>query len=469
MAKPLDTFLSFIRRNVSPTTTAGVPGTAIFGGFVQSEEKNANLASREERYKTYSEILANTSIVAAGTRYFLNLVGKAAWKFVPSEADTDSKFADLAEEYLTSDPATPWHRIVRRAAMYRFYGFSIQEWTAKRRDDGQFTMADVAPRAQLTIERWDMNDDGSVLGVIQRSPQTMRDLYIPRDKVMYIVDDTLSDSPEGLGLFRHLVEPAQRLKRYEQLEGFGYEGDLRGIPIGRGPFSKLQELVEAGDLSVTQRTAIEKPLRDFIKNHTKTAKLGLLFDSVTYETKDEAGRASNAKQWDVDLLKAGATSFADNAKAIERLNRELARILGVEQLLLGESGGSFALAKSKTNSFFLLVDGTLVDVTSGIKNDLIGSLWRLNGWPDEMKPTPKPEAVRFRDVEQIAAALRDMATAGAILAPDDPVIAELRDLMGVSPPSEVSEEDLALVGREDEMRRGGLLQARGKDRPEEDK
>ncbi len=467
-SKPLDGFLSRLRRAVSPTSTAGAPGTAVFGGFIQSDEKNANLGSREERYKTYSEILANTSIVAAGTRYFLNLVGKATWKFVPSEADTDEKFAELAEEYLTEDPATPWHRIIRRAAMYRFYGFSIQEWTAKRREDGGLTMADVAPRAQLTIDQWDMNVDGSVLGVLQRSPQTMKSLYIPRQKMMYIVDDTLSDSPEGLGLFRHLVEPAQRLKRYEQLEGFGYETDLRGIPIGRAPFSKLQEMENSGEISKAQRIGIEKPMRDFIKNHTKTAKLGMLFDSITYETRDEAGKASNAKQWEVELLKAGATSFRDNANAIERLNRELARILGVEQLLLGESGGSFALAKSKTNSFFLLVDGTLVDVTAGVADDLIGALWRLNGWPEEMKPTPKPEAVRFRDVEQIAAALRDMATAGAILAPDDPVIGEIRDLMGVSPPTEVSEEDLMLAGREDEMRRGGLLQRRDVDRTDEE-
>lgn len=435
---------------MSPTETIGAPGTAVFGGFIQTEEKNVNLSSREERYKTFSEILANTSIVAAGTRYFLNLVAKADWTFAPSEADTDGKFAAMAEEALTEDPSTSWQRIVRRAAMYRFYGFSIQEWTARRREDGVLTFADIAPRAQLTIEKWDLDEEGNVLGALQRSPQTQQELYLPRPKLLYIVDDTLSDSPEGLGLFRHLVAPAQRLARYEQLEGFGFETDLRGIPLGRGPFSRLAEQVEAGTISQAQRIKIEAPVRSFIKNHIKTAKIGMLLDSIVYETKDEAGRPSNVPQWSVELLKGSATSFAENAAAIERLNREIARILGVEQLLLGSSSvGSFALSRDKTSAFFLLVDSALKELEDAIKSDLLQVLWDLNGWPDEMMPEPSTEAVKQTDVEAIAATLRDMATAGATLDPADPVIGEVRDLMGVSrPPEELiaqQVEDAALT------------------------
>ncbi len=449
MAKPLERFLSSFRRTkVPPTVTVGVPGTAVFGGFVQDGEKNANLGSREERYKTYSEILANASIVAAGTRYFLNLVAKAKWTFIPSEADVDGRFAEMTEQALTDDPRTPWHRIVRRAAMYRFYGFSVQEWTARRGDDGWLTFADVAPRAQLTVDRWDMAEDGAVLGVIQRSPQTSRDIYIPRSKLLYVVDDTLSDSPEGLGLFRHLVAPAQRLFRYEQLEGFGFEADLRGVPIGRGPFTELANRVASGEISQADREAAEAPLRKFIQNHIKTSKLGMLLDSIVYESKDEAGRPSPNKQWDIELMKGSATSFAENARAIERLNREMSRILGVEQLMLGsDSSGSFALSKDKTDSFFLLVEGSQTEVREAVGNDLVDVLWRLNGWPDEMKPTARTDAVRPSDVERVAVTLRDMAAAGAVLAPDDPVVSEMRDLMGVSRPLEITvdAEDAALL------------------------
>ncbi len=451
MGKHIDNFLSRFRRKVAPTDTAGTPGTAIFGGFVIDEEKDPNLSSREERYKTYSEILANTSIVAAGTRYFLNLIAKAEWTFVPAEGHLEGeKFAELAKEMLTEDPRTSWHRVVRRAAMYRFYGFSIQEWTAKRRDDGLITFEDIAPRAQLTIERWDVDETGMVLGMLQRSPQTQEELYIPRTKTLYMVDDTLSDSPEGLGLFRHLVSSASRLARYEQLEGFGFETDLRGVPVGRGPFTELASMVEAGTISQAQRTQIEAPLRKFIGNHVKTAKLGILLDSITYESKDEAGRASSAKQWDVELLKSSGTSFAENAAAIERLNRELARVLGVEQLLLGAGAqGSFALSRDKTAAFFLLVDAALNEVKETVEDDLLVRLWELNGFPVDAMPKISTEAIRFTDVEQVAAVLRDVATAGAPIDINDPIINEVRRLMGMPPAPDRSledDEDSALTG-----------------------
>ncbi|AKQ75846.1 portal protein [Roseobacter phage RDJL Phi 2] len=473
--KPLEALGALLGRNnkktVAPTDTAGAPGVAVHGGVIQVEEKNANLASREERYKTYSEILANTSIVAAGTRYFLNLTAKAEWGFTPSDKDTDGKFAELAEEILTKDPKTPWHRIVRRAAMYRFYGFSIQEWTARRRDDGILTLADVAPRAQSTITKWDLLDDGSVQGVIQQSPQTMAELYIPRQKVLYLVDDTLSDSPEGLGLFRHLTAPAQRLARYEQLEGFGFETDLRGIPVGRAPFTDLAAAVKAGEITQAQRIAIEKPLRDFIQNHVKSAKLGMLLDSITYETKDEAGRPSSAKQWEIELLKGSATSFKENAEAIERINREMARILGVEQLLLGEGNGSYALSADKTSSFFLLVDGALTEIREAVADDLLTTIWQLNGWDPDMKPELTTEAVRHTDVQEVAAVLRDMASAGAVLDLNDPIINEVRDLLGLSHAPEQedlgNDEDAALTGNSGKKEEGSVEDGEG-DLPEDE-
>ena len=433
-----DNILSRFRpRRIEPTDTLGVPGAALYGGYVQERERSSDLASHDSRYQTYADILSNTSIVAAGVRYFVNLVGGAAWSFAPSEADVGGEYAERTEAMLTRDPVTPWHRVIRRAAMYRFYGFSSQEWTAGRRDDGWLTFADIAPRAQSTIERWDVDPTGVMLGAIQISPQTHREIYLPREKLLYIVDDTLSDSPEGLGLFRHLVSPARRLSRYEQLEGFGFETDLRGIPIGRAPFSELAAMQERGELSEVQRQQMEEPLRRFVENHVRTPKLGLILDSMVYRTLNEAETPSQVRRWDVDMFKGSASSFAENAAAIERLNREIARILGVEQLLLGAGQGSYALSRDKTHQFYLLVDGALTEIREAVERDLLRTLWMLNGWPSEMMPELRTEAVQYTDIQQIGATLRDMATAGALLDENDPVIGEVRDLMGVSRPDAV--------------------------------
>lgn len=439
----------FLRQPVKPSTVQGAPGFSVVGGYLETRERGRELATSDARYTSYSEMLSNVSVVAAGVRYFLNLVAGASWSFTAAEHPDGERMAELAEAILTDDPRTSWARVVRRAAMYRFYGFSLQEWTAMRHEDGHYTLKDVQPRAQSTIKRWDVADDGTVLGVGQESPQTTQELYIPRAKLLYMVDDTLSDSPEGLGMFRHLVEPAARLRRYEQLEGTGFEGDLRGIPVGRGPFRDIEEKVKSGAMTKEDAIKLVKPLRDFMRSHIRSEKLALQLDSGTYETRDEAVRPSSVRQWDLELLNGGSTSFAEVAQAIERVNREMARVLGVEQLLLGgDGGGAFALGKDKTSSFFLLVDGALREIREQVADDLLKTVWRLNGWDLKSMPVVDTEAVRHTDVAEAAAVLRDLATSGAVLDPNDPAINELRDALGLSHaiPVEMDDEEDASLG-----------------------
>lgn len=449
-----------------PTQTIGSMGTAVYGGYVESPEESAELTG-SRKFKTYSEMLANTTIVSAGVRYFLAVMGKATWTFTPSEADTDGRFAALAEEIVTNDPATPWHRIVKRAGMYRFHGFSVQEWTARRREDGVMTFLDVSPRAQKTIERWDVDPEtGEVRGVFQRIPQTGREVYLPRAKIMYVVDDSLSDSPEGLGLFRHVVKTAKRLQTLERLEGLGFETDLRGIPVGRGPFAALAAMETAGEITAAQRIMIEKPMRDFIENHLRNASSGLLLDSATYRDLSDAARPTQTPQWTVDLMKGGSTSLEPLNVAINRCNQEMARVLGVEHLLLGGDGGggSYALSKDKSEAFFLNVNGALQEVRQAVVDDLLVTAWQLNGWPDEMMPEVEVEEVSFADVELITAALRDLAASGAPLVPGDPAVNEVRGLLGLSPapePEDMDPEDAA-IGNEDDETEGSV------DDPEEE-
>lgn len=416
-----------------PTEAVGVGGTAIYGGHIATTEKDARLTGRQ-RYETFSNILTNVSIVAAGIRYFLNLVAKAGWRVEP--ADDSPKAKELADtvKNVMDNMERPWHRIVRRSAMYRFYGFSVQEWIAKRREDGLMGFEDIEPRPQITIERWDTEPSGKVLGAVQRNPQTMDEHNIPREKLVYLVDDSLSDSPEGLGLLRHCVEPAHRLRRYEQLEGFGFEGDLRGIPIGRGPFTELAKMVKAGTISATQKTALELPLRQFIEQHVKNPQLGMLLDSQPWSTTDEKHSPSGLPQWAIELLDGGTYSLAEVHTAIVRVNTELARILGVEHLLLGadSAGGAFALSKDKSHNFGLIIDSTLKEIREQYQKDWLGPLWLLNGWPEELKPTLKTEQVAYRDIEQIASVLREMAQAGIVLDREDEAVLEVFDLLGLS-------------------------------------
>lgn len=433
---------------VRPTKTEGVPGTAIFGGYIVENEKNAQL-SGTLKYRTYSDLLANVSIVAAGTRFFLNLVSRSKWVVEPADDTPQAEEFKERVEAMMEDMETPWHRVVRRAAMYRFYGFSIQEWTAKRNEDGSIGMKDIAPRPQLTIIQWDRDDNGNIVGVIQQSPQDYEEIYLNREKLVYVVDDTLNDSPEGLGLFRHIVKPSQELQRFEQLEGFGYEADLRGIPIGKAPLGELTTLVNDGLINEQQKSAIMEPLENFIANHIKNPRLGLVLDSSPYRARDEGSSPSGNEQWGIELLQSSASSAAEVSKAIERKNQEIARVLGVEGLLLGSSQhGSQALSTDKSHNFALVVSSTLGELAESFEKDFIGTIWKLNGWPEEMKPSFTTESSVYRDVTKITAALKDMATAGAVLHPEDPAIDEVRELLGLSKQTvlDMFDEDLPMRG-----------------------
>ena len=185
-------------------------------------------------------------------------------------------------------------------------------------------------------------------------------------------------------------------------------------------------------ITSAERDKLVGPLQEFIQNHIRSSRTGVLLDSATYKNQDESERPSATREWDIELLQGTSSSFAENAAAIERINREMARVLGVEQLLLGTDGGSYALARDKTHAFYLLVEGALTEVREAVETDLLKTLWRLNGWADDMMPVVTTEAVSYTDIAELTAALRDMATAGAVLAPDDPAINEVRDLMGLS-------------------------------------
>lgn len=439
---------------VRPTESVGALGTAIYAGNIQTNERDPRL-SGTEKYRTFGEILANITIVAAGVRFFLNMVAKAKWKAQAPE-DSGEEGEELAERVQTilEGMETPWYRIVRKAAMFPFYGFAVLEWVAKKDEDGTIVFADVENRPQNTIERWDTDETGKVLAVLQRKPQTNVEVAIPREKIVYLVDDSVSDSPEGLGLFRHIVDACARLRRYEQLEGFGYEGDLRGIPLVRAPMTAMREKVKAGTLSKADMEAQLQPLKDFISNHIKNPALGMLLDSEVFRNKDAPASPSGIYQWAVDLLEGGEYSLEQVSRAIERVTMEIARVLGVEHLLLGSQSsgaGSYALSKDKSNNFGLTIDSTLKALREAFKKDLLGPLWLLNGWDPELMPELITDTNATRDLEQVSAVIRDLSAAGVVLDREDDAVGELFELLGLPrPKGQIAvDPDMQLAGKED--------------------
>ena len=112
------------KKKASPNKMLGAPGTPIYGGYIVEREKNPKVIGRE-KYLTFSDALANTPIVAAGVRFFLNLIAKANWVVEASDKNPEAeKMAEYIKEMMHGMD-TSWHRVIRRAAMYRFFGSQI--------------------------------------------------------------------------------------------------------------------------------------------------------------------------------------------------------------------------------------------------------------------------------------------------------------------------------------------------------
>lgn len=427
-----------------PFREMGVSGTAVYGGYVQSREKSSQWTG-QQRYVTIADMAVNASIVAAGIHYFLNLIAHPRWTFEPADDSPEAKdAAELVEDCL-GDMSQSWPRVVRRAGTFRFYGFGAQEWTAKRRLDGRVGLASVEPRPQATIERWSVSDSGEVEGVWQRSPQTGQELGIPRSKLFYLVDDVLSDSPEGVGIFRHLAEPWERLKVYYELEARAFERDLRGTPVGRIPYTLIRQAVRDGDIKEEEAQALVAAMEKFVRLQVKQPDTSITLDSIPYYSQAADGsKVASVQQWGLELLQGGSAAVAEVAAAITRTQTEMARVMSCEHLMMGESSGNRSLSEDKSRNLYLIANAVLADVVAGVERDLVPVICDLNGIPEKARPKPSAEDVAFKDADAVAATLAKMAQAGAVLAPDDEVVKDVRSLMGVSAPPEPSPELMGL-------------------------
>jgi hypothetical protein len=452
MASILDFFrLPARRANAGPFTEAGFGGTAMHGGFVGSAERNPKLVG-SNRWRTAQDLLTNASIVAASVRYFLNLAARPAWK---AEAANDKPAAKEAAEFLESvmhGTDQSWSRIIRRSAIHRFHGFGIHEWQAKRRDDGRTGFAKIRARPPHTIERWDMDEHLEVQGVWQRSPDTSQEIYLPRSKIIYLVDDALTDSPEGLGWYRHLADPWVRLEKYLKLEGIGFERDMSGIPIGRAPISSIKQALKAQGVAEKDLDARANEMlagiNEIVRLKSKASDTGFVLDSQTFvaQNADGAKTISDVKQWDLELLTGEPGSVEELGAAIGRTVWDMALIMGTERLLVGREGaGSLALSENTSQNLFLNINSATGDMAEAYDRDFVGPLWALNGLDPELRPTLKVEDASFKDIEKITRALADMAAAGAVLTPDDPAIDDVRDLAGISRQPEMTPERLGML------------------------
>jgi hypothetical protein len=425
----------------SPFKESGVSGATIVGGYIVSREKNPKLVGTR-KFTTYEDLLANVSIIAAAFRLRNNLLAKPSWSVEAVDDTPEAQYAKELTERIMNEHDSTWQKFVRHAGLFRFMGSAILEWTLFKAEDGTILLKSLENRPMRTITRFEVDPDGSVTGFWQTNGMG-EEYYIPRWKTVYLVDDSIDDSVDGMGLLRHCVEPATRLKNYQDLETQGYERDFRGTLIGKAPLSAIRKAIENGEITEAQGEEAIKALSELVTMARKSGSTGGIVDSATYEGTGSSGdgkQISSTPQWGLEILQGGSNGLSEMADAILRLNYEMARVLGAESLLLGSTNtGSQALATEKAGVLHQTVNSDLKDIASVFRSDLIEPILKLNGIDKALVPTLVVEEVSSRDAEQASKVLKDLVASGAQFLPTDDIFNEIRVDLGYSPQSE---EDL---------------------------
>ena len=385
--------MNILQKLLSPreaTSTEGRIGNDIFNGlYYGRSQRPVPKLTGLSRFKTFDKIHRQLAVVAMSITWYLDLIGAAQWNLEAAEGDEDERVKDLFQQILFEDSATSWEDINKYAAMSRFFGFALQEITARRQDDGSYTLQDIAPRPQNTIESWRIEE-----GVLVAANQSVngRRVEIPIEKLIYIANRAIETGPEGQGLFDVIASDAIRLMDLIKTLDFGFERDLRGIPIGRVPAAEIEEqtsnLTEDEKASVVQ--ALVKPVVDAVKLWRRTDnETGLLLESEThsYEDKDGVQKPTAVRKYDIDLLRGDAQGLKEVQQEVTYLNQNIARALGTEARLLGSSSaGSYALSRDKTDQFSLAIEAQLRDNRREFQRKLIPLFGRLNNIPEELYP-----------------------------------------------------------------------------------
>ena len=158
------------------------PGFTHYNGQVVQRERNYKLRGAR-RYQTFSEMYYTLEVVQTYVETLASRIASLSPVFDPSEADTEGEYAKLFHEFLVQDPSTPFQVYNARSSLYNFFGFSLQEIVPFRRLDGWVSIEDITSVPQSTVYRWLFDDDGRVIGVKQKIPNTQQEVDIPISKI----------------------------------------------------------------------------------------------------------------------------------------------------------------------------------------------------------------------------------------------------------------------------------------------
>ena len=418
--------------------TLGVAGDNTHNGQIRADEFLPELRGKKAIRK-YREMRDNDSTVGAVMYSVEQILRDVDLHVKPANDTPEAKAeADFIESvFVDMDHSLDDH--IAEALGYLSYGFGWFEVMYKRRvgptersakknskfTDGRIGVRKIASRAPWTINKFDVDQNtGDVLGIEQEVGFMGGKNYIPTNKSLYYRTTSLNGDPSGRSILRNAYTSYEYLNNLQAIEAIAVERELAGIPVARIPAEYLSNDASAAQAGFVHD--LQQILRDVKFNEQGY----IVLPSDTYPDKD--GAPSSTRLVDIELMASNGKRNIDINPIVSRYQHDIARSVLSEFLLLGTSGGSYALSKSKTDLFLRALESYIQAIVDVLNKQLVERLWQLNGLNYDLMPKIEAGDVAPHDLREISSFLRNLNGAGIDVSSHPEVIGDLMDIAELS-------------------------------------
>lgn len=365
----------------------------------------------------YREMGTNDPVLAAILYVLTAFTRQVEWKVEPKDKSADAmEAAEFVEEVLFKDMSHPFSDFICEVCSMYMHGFSLFELVWKVRngmskakgksslyDDQKIGVRRLAPRSQLTIWSWNIDEEGDLESVTQVTDLGANS-DIPVEKLLHFRTISKLNNPEGQSVIRPCYVPYVRKKTIEDAEG---RAALRSAGVVDVAIPSEYMLADADD--------DQKAIYQMYKSIATSLSQDRQGSIVTPSDRDDKGN----RLFEVSYIVADSTRAADMTPIVERMDKRMLMTALCDFLLLGQqSTGSFALSSDKTNLFATSLGGYLMSIAEVLNTQLLPKLWSYNGMDPDIMPALVHGDVETVDLTALSSFITALAAAGAPLFPN---------------------------------------------------
>lgn len=426
--------MKLIAKKAPSTSELGAYSVKIDMGYV-SDDYTPSLRDNRKRHRIFKEMADNDPTVGAVLKWIKSVIAGVNWKFSTpdneyNKLDESKKLRDWFSNAIFNDMNMGFGEVMDDVLTMLEFGWAYFEIIYKKRmlgnskyPDSKFGIKKIAIRDQESLDHWEIDEQGDILGLWQRVYSTSKYVFIPMEKSLLFRSSHNRNNPEGYSILRNAYTPWFFMKNIQVAEAIGIERNLAGLPVFYIPGDVLTSTDASDKLVVSM-------YRKILENMKMNERSGLILPSDTYT--DSEGNPTNVQKVRLELLSSNSQKVIDTNSTVSRYENSIARSMLADFIMLGSKRtGSYALSNDKTDMFECSIQEVLRNICYQFNGKLIPRLCEYNGFDVNCAPYIKPGSVSREELSRLSTFLRELSSAGAPIFPDDDLENYLRNIAGL--------------------------------------